>query len=86
VLPTCAVVLGMVTAVTIHGMLRQAPPAIAATAVALLVTVGGISWIVLTRNEPALRSMVGLTAADLAGRCSPGCCRREPATSSSSSR
>jgi signal transduction histidine kinase len=66
-LPTCAVVLGMVTVVTIHGMLRQAPPAIAATAVALLVTVGGVSWIVLTRNEPVLHSMVGLTAVGLAG-------------------
>lgn len=36
-----AVVLGLVTAVRIHGMLRQAPSAIAATAVALLVALGG---------------------------------------------
>jgi signal transduction histidine kinase len=66
-LPACAVSLAVVMAVTIHEMPGQAPPAIAATAVALFVTVGGAGWIVLTRNEPVLHRMAGLTAVGLAG-------------------
>jgi signal transduction histidine kinase len=66
-LPACAVVLAVLIAVTIREMTGQAPPAIAATAVALLAAVGGAGWIVLTRNETALRSMAALTAVGLAG-------------------
>lgn len=61
-LPACAVVLAVLIAVTIHEMTGLAPPAIAATAVALLVTVGGVGWTVLNRNGTVLPSMAGLTA------------------------
>jgi len=63
----CAVVLGLVTVVTIHGMLGKAPLVIAAAAVALLVAVGGVGWVLLAGEKPVLHSMAGLTAAGLAG-------------------
>jgi len=66
-LPICAVVLGLVTVVTIHELPGRAPLAIAAAAVALLVAVGGISWVFLADDELVSRSLTGLTAAGLAG-------------------
>jgi signal transduction histidine kinase len=66
-LPICAVVLGLVTVVTIHELPGRAPLAIVAAAVALLVAVGGIGWVFLARDEPVSRRMAGLTAAGAAG-------------------
>jgi hypothetical protein len=66
-LPTCGVALGLVTVVTSYKMPGQPPLAIAAAALALLMTVAGFGCAFLARDEHVLRGMAGLTAAGLAG-------------------
>jgi signal transduction histidine kinase len=79
-MPACAVALAIVAAATIHAMPGQRPPAIAATAVALLAAAVGAGWIVAARNGTALRSMAALTAIGLAGALLSGLLPSGPGT------
>jgi signal transduction histidine kinase len=66
-LPACAIIVVFVVLTAIHGMLGQAPPAIAATAAALVVSVAGLAWTVLIGTETSAQTMTALTAVGLAG-------------------
>jgi signal transduction histidine kinase len=64
----CAVMLALITGAVVHGMLQQSPPAIAVTAGALLLILGGIGWICATRTVSLVMLMlVGLAAVVLVG-------------------
>ncbi|HTU06112.1 MAG TPA: histidine kinase [Trebonia sp.] len=65
-IPTCAAVFVLVMLAVVRGMLGQPPAVIATAAVALVVAVGGIGWVVA--RDPAPRAaLLALTAAGLAG-------------------
>jgi signal transduction histidine kinase len=66
-LPACAVIVVFVTIGAVHGMLGQSPAAIAVSAAALVVSVAGLTWVVLIGTETSAQTMIGLTAAGLAG-------------------
>jgi signal transduction histidine kinase len=62
----CAAISVLVTLGVIHGMLRQPPAVVAVSAVALVVAVSGMAWVVLSEWGNTSR-VVALTAAGLAG-------------------
>jgi signal transduction histidine kinase len=66
-LPACVIIVVFVTIGTIVGMLSQSPPAIAASAAALVVSVAGLAWAVLIGTETSAKTMIALTAVGLAG-------------------
>ena len=66
-LPACVIIVVFVTIGTIVGMLSQSPPAIAASAAALVVSVAGLAWAVLIGTETSAQTMAALTAVGLAG-------------------
>jgi signal transduction histidine kinase len=66
-LPACVIIVVFVTIGTIVGMLSQSPPAIAASAAALVVSVAGLAWAVLIGTETSAQTMIALTAVGLAG-------------------
>jgi signal transduction histidine kinase len=66
-LPACVIIVVFVTIGTIVGMLSQSPPAMAASAAALVVSVAGLAWAVLIGTETSAQTMAALTAVGLAG-------------------
>ncbi len=66
-IPACVAILVLVTLGVIHGMVGRSPAVIAAAAVALVVSFGGIGFIVASRSGVQTPAVVALTAAGLAG-------------------
>ena len=65
-IPTCTAVFVLVMLAVVRGMLGQPPAVIATAAVALVVAIGGIGWVIA--RDPAPRAaLLALTAAGLAG-------------------
>jgi len=65
--PACAIIVVFVTIGAIGGMLGQSPGAMAASAATLVVSVAGLTWVVLIGTETSAQTMIGLTAVGLAG-------------------
>jgi signal transduction histidine kinase len=73
-LPACAIIVVFVTIGSVGGMLKpgQTAPEIAASAVALVVAVIGLAWVVVIGTETTAQSMTALLAVGLAGALQVG--------------
>jgi signal transduction histidine kinase len=65
--PACAVIVVIVIIGAVHGMLGQTAPAIAASTVALAVSVAGLAWVVLIGTKTSAQTVTALTAVGLSG-------------------
>ena len=75
--PACAIIVLFVIFSTIDGMLSQTAPVIAASAVALAVSVAGLAWVVLIGTETSAQTMTVLTAVGLSGAVQVGLLPKE---------
>ncbi len=66
-LPACAVIFVLVTLGVISGVRGQSPPVMATAAVALLVAIAGVAWVVASPLRTGTLDLIALTAAGLAG-------------------
>lgn len=66
-LPACVIIIVFVTIGAVGGMLSQSAPGIAASAAALVVSVAGLTWVVLIGTETSAQTFIALTAVGLAG-------------------
>jgi signal transduction histidine kinase len=73
-LPACGIIAVFVTIGSIGGMLKpgQSAPEIAASAVALVVSVAGMAWSVLIGTETSAQTIAALTIVGLAGAVQVG--------------
>ena len=65
--PASAIIIVFAVITAIQGMLNLAPAAIAGAAVALVVSVAGVIWVVMIGTRTPAQSMTALTAVGLAG-------------------